>query len=57
MNWIEKANQHLDKCDRLLDDAELLNDFLEGWYGVKYKPSEEWDFRILSVEMETLIEK
>ena len=43
IDWIMVAKWRLRDCEEHLERAHLINDTLEGIYGTKPKPSEEWD--------------
>ena len=44
IDWIKVAKLKLKESDEALEMAHLINDTLEGIYGTKPKPSEEWDW-------------
>jgi hypothetical protein len=43
IDWLKVAELELKNCEENLEMAHLINDTLEGIYGTKSKPSEEWD--------------
>ena len=43
VDYIKEAKRLLRKSEKKLERSKLLNDYLEGFYGTKNKPSEELD--------------
>ena len=49
---LKLARTLLDEAERVLHEAELINDSVEGWLGTKEKPSVELDlFETYSMEV------